>query len=418
VLAGGALVIAGSSCVILSASAVPSKAPPNVSVTRLVSKSATRASGDSISTAPRVSDECTVVGFSSAASNLTGSPPSNGFAVFVRLRGVRQTVLASVNSAGEGANDSSGIEAISGNGRWVVFWSTATNLVGVDTHGLGQIYAHNLVTGRTRLVSVNESGEAADGGNGWATISADGRYVAFRSFGSNLVDADTNGAPDIFVRDLREHTTTRVSDADIRGQSAADNPVISADGRFIAFRSDADLVPEDTNGRADVYRVDRSGHHVRLVSANEDGAAITGIAPSISASGRFVVFMSGPSLVRHDVRTGSNVMLPLGHAGDPVYPYNAVISGDGDRVAYVVDEDGLVRRDTNGQADVFLTTISTGQTTLATQGTRGNVSNGWTEEVAISGNGWCVAFASDATNLGPKIDPDETTNIFLRRLAH
>jgi Tol biopolymer transport system component len=419
VLVGGALVVAGSAFASAPAPAAFSKAPPDVSVTRLASKSATGASGDFNSFSPSISDGCTVVAFTSGASNLTASPPADALQVFARMRGAKRILPASVNAAGNPANAPAAIEDVSGNGRFVLFGSSATNLVGADTFGEYQMYVHNLVTGRTRLVTVNGSGEASNGRNGWATISADGRYVAFRSFGSNLVPDDTNGTADIFVRDLREHTTTRASLALDGGQlsSSSDEPVLSADGRFIAFRSYADLVPADTNGEADVYRVARSGRHLTLVSANKDGAAISGIGPSISATGRYVVFQGDASLMRHDVRTGSNVALSIGYDGDPVYSYHQVISGDGDRVAYVSDDDLLVRRDTNGQADVFLTTISTGRTVLATQSTRGDVSNGWTEEAAISGNGWCVAFSSDATNLGPKIDP-EVTNIYLRRLAH
>jgi Tol biopolymer transport system component len=395
-----------------------SKAPRNVSVTRLISKTAAGEPADANSSDMALPDDCTVVAFESRATNLSTLATNGALQVYARSRGSKEVILASVNSAGEVANSSSPLETISGNGRFVVFRSDATNLVGPDPLGVSQIYVHNLVNGRTRLASADDAGNPSNGSNGPATISADGRYVTFRSFGSNLVGGDTNDTADVFVRDLLERTTIRVS-VDLDGgqlSSGADSPVMSSDGRFVAFRTVAPLVPEDSNDEDDIYRVTRSGEHLALASAAENGTAMTGIEPAISATGRYVVFRQD-AIVRHDFRTGKNESVSIGYDGAEVPSYNPVISADGDRVAYASDEANLVRHDTNGDADIFLTTVSTGKTVRASVGTRGTESDGSTEEAAISGNGWCVAFSTNATTFGPQIPPG-TWDVFLRRLVH
>jgi Tol biopolymer transport system component len=173
--------------------------------------------------------------------------------------------LISVSTVGEYPNGSSHYPSVSDDGRFVAFWSGASDLVADDTNGIGDVFVRDRLLGITERVNVASSGEQADGYSWWHMISANGRFVAFSSWASNLVPDDTNGVPDVFVRDRLLGTTERVS-VSVNGdqanswssESRLDGPAISADGRFVVFTSDAsNLVPEDTNGVPDVFVRDR-----------------------------------------------------------------------------------------------------------------------------------------------------------------
>ncbi len=149
----------------------------------------------------------------------------------------------------------------SADGRHVTFVSDANNLVPSDTNGKWDIFVYDRITGMTERVSVNSSGIQANGDSYHASISADGRYVAFESSASNLVPGDTNGRMDIFVHDRITGITERVSvdSSGIQANQGCGSPSISADGRYVAFTSWAsNLVPGDTNGKCDVFLVRRN----------------------------------------------------------------------------------------------------------------------------------------------------------------
>ena len=158
--------------------------------------------------------------------------------------------------------------ALSADGRFVAFASAATNLVPGDTNGTATCSCATGATGTTERVSVASGGAQGNGDSYRPAISADGRYVAFVSDATNLVPGDTNGRADVFVRD-REDGHDRAGErqrraAARRTATAYGGLAISADGRFVAFVSDAtNLVPGDTNGRADVFVRDRQDGHDR-----------------------------------------------------------------------------------------------------------------------------------------------------------
>src|SRR5439155_1734749 len=129
----------------------------------------------------------------------------------------------------------------SADGRYVVFQSFASNLVSGDANGLGDVFVRDRQSGATELVSVATGGAQGNGGSNYPSISADGRYVAFASDASNLVSGDTNGVEDVLVHDLQTGATERVSIATGGAQGNGDSraPSISADGRYVAFESDA-----------------------------------------------------------------------------------------------------------------------------------------------------------------------------------
>jgi len=215
----------------------------------------------------------------------------------------------SVSYDGSEGNGSSSWPAISANGQFVTFYSNADNLVPEERNGAGGIFIHDMETGVTERVSA---------GGRESSVSADGRFVAFPSSADNLVPEDTNGASDVFVRDRQTGVTERVSVASDGTQAtngrdstptttptsrAADSrgPVISSDGRFVAFTSDAfDLVPGDTNHQSglgtDVFVHDRQTGETKRVSVASDGSEANShsvtYSLSISDDGRFIAFVS------------------------------------------------------------------------------------------------------------------------------
>jgi Tol biopolymer transport system component len=215
------------------------------------------------------------------------------------------TTRVSVATSGTQGNGSSysGPSAISADGRFVAFDSEASNLVGGDTNGWGDVFVHDRATGATTRVSVATGGAQGNGDSGaaWddvAAISADGRFVAFFSEASNLVAGDTNGVHDVFVHDRDTGVTTRVSvgTGGTEGNGRAHAiPAISADGGHVAFTSEAtNLVAGDTNDATDIFVHDRDTGSTTRVSVGTDGTEGNGYSwiPSLSADGTSVAFYS------------------------------------------------------------------------------------------------------------------------------
>ncbi len=316
---------------------------------------------------PSISTDGRFVAFESRASNLVGGDTNVSEDVFVHDCQSGATERVSMSSAGVEGNNSSGHYgvSISADGRWVAFGSSASNLVSGDTNGVSDTFVHDRQSGTTEHVSVNSSG--AQGSGGFLTfgslrpsISADGRYVAFDSDATNLVAGDTNDSTDVFVRDRQMGTTERVSIDSIgaEGIGFSESPSISADGRYVAFHSIAStLVSGDSNGTGDVFVRDRQSSTTELVSVDsgEAQADSGSLEASISVSGRYVAFTSWAS--------------------------------------------NLVVGDTNTIPDVFVRDRQDGTTERVSVDSAGAQGNGWSEVPSISADGRCVAFKSLATNL-------------------
>jgi Tol biopolymer transport system component len=208
----------------------------------------------------------------------------------------RQVTRVSVSSSGDEADAWSVDPSISADGRFVTFWSAARNLVPGDTNGRLDIFIHDRETGLTERVSVSSAGDRADGLSGYPTpVSADGRFVAFASEAANLVPGDMNGKCDVFVRDRRTDRTEKASVSSSGGEAdgRSELPAISTDGRFVTFRSlAANLVPGDTNRKLDIFLHDRETGLTERVSVSSSGDQVNGSSggSSISADGRFVAF--------------------------------------------------------------------------------------------------------------------------------
>ncbi len=166
---------------------------------------------DSNSTRPSLSADGTLVAFSSSATNLIPGGTTVAVDIYVRDLVLGQTIYASVGHDGTPADANSWVAEISADGRYVVFTSGASNLVAGDVYQEQELFVRDLVLGQTVRVSVDVNGEDSDGRNGRSAISADGRYVAWWSRATDLVDDDTNGQDDIFVRDMVGGVTTRVN---------------------------------------------------------------------------------------------------------------------------------------------------------------------------------------------------------------
>ena len=216
------------------------------------------AQGNGGSGASGISADGRWVAFSSAASNLVASDTNGTGDVFVHDQQTGATTRVSVGPGGAQANGESDHSAFSADGRLVMFGSSASNLVAGDTNGVADTFVHDQQTGTTARVSVGLGGAQANDYSFAKGISADGRWVVFESLASNLVAGDTNQW-DAFVHDLQTGTTTRVSvgTGGVQGNGDSGNPAISADGRWVAFDSYAsNLVAGDTGG-LDVFVHDR-----------------------------------------------------------------------------------------------------------------------------------------------------------------
>jgi hypothetical protein len=374
-----------------------------------VSSAGVPGNGDSVS--PATNSDGRYIAFQSFAANLVSGdtdaceleqpPPDppimyNCPDIFVRDRQTSTTERVNLSSAEEQAVGESWFPAISGDGRYVAFYSGAANLVSGDTNNVEDIFVRDRQAGTTVRVSLASGGAQANGASdGWLAISGTGRFVAFTSDATNLVAGDTNAAADVFVRDrdtdvdgtfdeVAAVSTTRVS-VDSAGAQSNDESfyaAISADGRYVAFGSAAtNLVADDTNGFPDVFVRDRQTATTARVSL--DSAGVQGnagsFATAISADGRYVAFQSfATNLVVGDTNAFCDT------DGDDEYDDNCpdVFLRDRD-----TDEDGIF--DEAGQ-------VSTTRVSVDSAGAEGN---GESLDAAVSGDGRYVAFYSFASDL-------------------
>ncbi|MGH2682722.1 MAG: DUF6531 domain-containing protein [Actinomycetota bacterium] len=367
-----------------------------------------------------ISSDGRYVAFESAASNLVAGDTNSKLDVFVRDRVAGTSRRVSISSSGEQGNGhSGGPPSISGDGRFVVFTSQATNLVSGDTNGITDVFAHDLVTGTTTRVSVDSSGNQSNDISSLPRISGDGRYVVFQSDASNLVPEDTNGGvfgQDIFLHDRVTAETSRMSVGPSGQQCDCDSsdPSISSDGQFVAFRSDG-LTPGESHVGFAIYVRQVSPYDIEIVSNGpEDTPANgnTGELSWISADGRYVAFASwATNLVPNDTnelediflhdrltRSAKRVNLSSSGAQANNYDFGAVrrisVSAHGRFIAFASDATNLVPFDTNMQRDIFVRDVVAGTTTRVSVDNSGNQSSSASERPAISSNGRYVVFDS------------------------
>ena len=325
----------------------------------------------------------------------------------------------------EATGGPSGVPAVSGDGRYVAFASDATNLIASDTNGQTDVFVYDSATGQTTRVSISSNGtEATGGGSRNPAMSADGRYIAFESDATNLVNADTNGVTDIFLHDRTSGDTTRLS-VDNGGNQATGvasfGPSISADGQHVAYVSGAsDLVLGDTNNLPDIFVRDRPANVTSRVSVATGGTQGTGpagsINPSLSADGQFVTFASAMTdlvandtnneydVFVHDRLSGATTRVSVTNTGSQATggaSESPSINGDGSVVAFRSSATNLVPGDTNGATDVFLRDLVGGTTIRASVDSDGTQALGSStmRDGGLSRDGHIVVFESSAANL-------------------
>ena len=398
----------------------------------LLSVSNAGVQGDSYSEQPSISADGRYVAFLSLASNLVGSDTNGAEDIFLRDLLLGTTARVSVDSAEVQGNNTSTSPSMSADGRYVTFLSYASNLVGSDNNGVGDIFVRDLTLGTTTRVSVDNAGMQGNSDSVLPSVSADGRYVTFHSFASNLVGSDTNGTWDIFVRDSVDGTTSRVSvsSAEVQGDSDSSQASISADGRYVAFNSYAsNLVGSDTNGYWDIFVRDLVDGTTTLVSVDSGGLPGNGGSydPSISADGRYVSFTSAASnlvagdtngafdIFVRDLTLGITMRVSVNNAGvqGNSASDSSSVSADGRYVTFQSFASNLVAGDTNGAYDIFVRDLILGVTTRVSLDRAGVQGNGDSLSPSISADGRYVTFTSSASNLVTGDTNGTTRDIFV-----
>lgn len=323
------------------------------------------------------------VAIASAASDLVRGDTNGVYDVFVRDRLRGATTRASLGPRGVQANARTGLAGISRNGRFVVMWSDASNLVPGDTNRVADVFVRDRVARTTKRMSIGLAGEQLAAESGQGAISADGRFVAFSSAG------------DVFLRDRVAASTELVG----RGSM----PALSSDGRFVALN----------NGAGQVVVRDRATRSTELISVDSSGTVLPGDAmvPTISADGRFVAFLveprrSAPDQTRDVLyvrdRLRQTTARVASSAGNPT------IAPDGRTVAFAGGGRG-------GLQQVVVMELASGESAVVSTSTRGVAGSGpsWVGSGPLSFSGRFVAFYSDASNLVPG-DRNRASDVFVR----
>ncbi len=387
--------------------------------------------GNGHSSALSLSADGTFYAFATEASDLLADDTNNASDIFIYNRNTDQINRASLTDGSEQANGGSYAPSLSANGRFVAFTSDATNLVLVDSNKARDIFVRDLISGQTERISRSTAGAQANGPSHAPSISGDGRYVVFSSDATDLVANDTNNSRDIFLHDRHTVTTRRISldSTGIAGNRDSFLPTISADGRAVVYESLANnLVPNDTNRASDIFLYDVGAGTTRRVSVGYGGQ---GNGPSthatISATGGYVAFRSFANMmIPNDTNNTWDVfVLDLarftlervsiatdGSAGNAqfansdVLPTRPALSGDGRYVLFQSDATNLVADDTNAQMDVFIRDRVERTTVRISVSKSGEEADRHAFAPVFSDDGRFVAFLSAATTLVPEPSTD------------
>lgn len=344
-----------------------------------ISLSSSGEQGNQNSHAPAVSSDGRFIAFESMATNLAGENCESGFSqIFVHDLTAGTTSCVSVDAAGRRGNQHSHAPSISADGQVIAFDSRADNLDGACDNGFGQIFVHNRATATTRCISVSADGNPGNGDSFDPSVTADGRVVVFHSAATNLPGQCGNGKAHIYLHDLPTGQTTCVSVNSDGNQSNGNSGLtrISGDGGFVAFESDAtNLTARCNNGLVHIFVRELGPARTACVSIDNRGeqANDDSTAAAISFDGRLVAFASTATnltvnrcnegnsqvFVRHRVdgstacaSVGRKRVSGNGNSGNPA------ISGDALLVSFESDATNLVKKDTNGNRDIFAHVLS------------------------------------------------------------
>jgi len=329
---------------------------------------------------PSISGDGRYVAFHSEATDLVLSDLNTALDVFVHDLDTNTTTRVSVdNSGNEQSNVNSAYPRISADGRYVVF-QCGGPLVADDTNFVNDAYLRDRTNGTTTRVSVSTAGAQANSYTDFVDISPDGTRLGFHSAASNLVGAtaDTNSSADVFVRTSTSNISLRLeskNSAGVQGGSSSRTPDLSTTGRYIAFESTAfNLTSHPITIFSDIYLRDATPETTELVSLNAAGEPGDGasVEPVISGDGRFVAFLSvatnlaaGDADALYDVyvrdRQTATVFRFAGGLASVSWQANRLdLSTDGAFLAYPADDATLVDNDDNGVRDIFIAPIEQG----------------------------------------------------------
>jgi len=319
------------------------------------------------------------VSFCSGATNLVPNDTNGQYDVFVRDLVSGETMRASTTSTGEEANYWSNNGNISDDGRYVAFFSQASNLAPEGMVTTQNVFRKDLVSGETTLVSIGYDGSPANWFCFYPNISGDGNKVAFLSYATNMVPGDTSTTEtDLFVRDLTTGVTERVNATPAGGQSAGAMVLNYFDmdysGQHVAFMCRAsDLVSQPVGPNDQVYVRDTVSDETTIVSVAADGGAAddSAIYPSVSADGRYVQFATAATnivdghlyahsdIFRRDLQTGVTELVSLNENGEQLNGYTGQnsINSDGTICSFATRATNVLAPDTNGQSDIFTRAI-------------------------------------------------------------
>jgi Tol biopolymer transport system component len=370
--------------------------------------------------------------FSSDATNLVPNDTNGKTDVFRLDRQTGEIRRVSVNDDGVQADGRSFASGVSKDGRLVLFWSHASNLVANDTNAQPDVFIYDTVLHTPTRLSNALYGYQADGASRFPTMSEDGRWVAFVSTAWNIVDGDNNDLQDVFLLDRRTGLTTRIGQPAF-GETNDDSggAEITPNGRYVAFETRAsNLVAGDTNGRIDGFVVDVARNTTTCVSVNDDG--IIGNAesrsPIVSSNGRWVSFSSlATNLVAGDTNATSDSFIRDMRRGTirRISVRNDGVQADGgsDRgvfdassryVAFSSIASNLVtgQTDTNNVLDVYVHDLSRGRMVRVSRAHDGGEPNAWSGPVAFAGR--TLFLSSPASNFVPN-DTNGAEDIFAVR---
>ncbi len=394
-----------------------SMAPTGFFPIERVSIADNEAEGNDEAVRAAVSNAGRYVVFHSIANNLVVNDSNSETDVFVRDTQSGTTERVSLSSAGVEGNGDSTNGDISGDGRYVVFESFATNLDPADTDITRDIYLYDRVSDSLTLVSKNLTGGSASGDAKGAVITPDGQFVVYVSNAADIIAGDTNSKYDCFVYDVASGTVNRILTS--TGVEFDDDCIaadIAGGTPLLAFESDAtNVVPNDHNNKGDIFVVSifNTGHaRVSVDSSGNEGNDFAN-SPSISRNGEFVAFFSQASnlvpgdtngigdIYFHETQTGTTTRVSVGSGGIQANntSTNPSISGGGRYISFMSFATNLVSGDTNGFVDIFVhdtQTLTTERLSTTSQNIQGNNLSYYP---SISGNGEVVVFESLATNL-------------------
>lgn len=398
----------------------------------LVSLPQAEAKADGSASAGVVSGDGRFVAFLSKDPIYVTDKVVDGYQVYVRDLEKGVTILVSRNSSGDAANRSCSSPSISADGRYVAFASNASNLAETSGQSRHQVYVRDLKDNVTIVASQTPTGDSSQADCYSPVISPDGSVVAFQSQASDLVPGDNNAGMDVFLRDLKKGKTVLVSqnDAGQCGNSGSGPEIsLSSDGRYVAFSSYATNLLESATQGSQVFLRDTQAGKTTLVSANAEGVVANGSSesPALSAGGDVVAFVSKANNLVSGVENGEQNVYVRDLKKNTIQLVNVngkivgrdgtspSISADGRYVAFESNADDLVKGDVNRCTDVFVRDLKNATTMLVSQTREGTPGAGVSSTPCISGNGRAVVFESSVANLDPR-DKDTTQEIYMRRL--